>query len=664
MGQKKRKWKKMNAARDWYKGKRGGLGEREKQEERARERTMWEKVEEIVLDPEERRRKKQMRKKNEKNRTERSEKKVLALLFVPQTPGGELAKLIQKVEDKNAKMMGTDRVRVVERGGTELKEMLCKNNPFGRQKCLREDCQVCHGKYSEGKQAGKCLEEGITYKISCMECKMEGKKTNYWGESSRTLYERYGEHLDKKLKKKEDSALWKHEELWHNGEEVEFRPEVIQKHMKPLTRQIQEGVLILKSEDDIILNSKSEWNMVPIPRIVTEKRLNEEERDLEGKIEKKLREEREKIDKGKEKEKRKNEKKRERKEKVKIKELLNNTEGEEPLITKEIEEDHTKPKSKKRRMTAADFFFKLNPKPLTSALLQPSPNPPSKQEEIKEEEKEVNKEKALDKTQGKEDREGKEPVGREKIEERVSQPKEEREGSRDENGEERKQEVEESLQPRGDSGLVKTSQKQMSESESKEESNKERKTMKGRRKSRKERLVKVENERVLMDQWLNKIKVRSECIDSGLEKEEGRKEVDREGRKKKGQSEYKRKVKLKISDGDGEMNEKEGNPLSTSSAEIVNHRGVKLQLQSKQLLMTEFVSLSKGKENRGFKLSSKTPCTQNQKCKIEMGENENLNCPFNTLGRIYHAVDSPGAEDGEKTGPGPDDQGTRDNGQD
>ena len=67
--------------------------------------------------------------------------------------------------------------------------------------------------------------------------------------------------------------------------------------MKPLTRQIQEGVLIWKSDDDAILNSKSEWNMVPIPRIVTEKGLNHEERDLEEKVEKKLREEKERVEK-------------------------------------------------------------------------------------------------------------------------------------------------------------------------------------------------------------------------------------------------------------------------------------------------------------------------------------------------------------------------------
>jgi len=72
---------------------------------------------------------------------------------VAATPGSQLQKEYQR-EIKNQGY----RIKVVEKTGTTLKEVLQRSDPFKRKKCGREDCLVC-------KQAGKdpCNAHGVTY---------------------------------------------------------------------------------------------------------------------------------------------------------------------------------------------------------------------------------------------------------------------------------------------------------------------------------------------------------------------------------------------------------------------------------------------------------------------------------------------------------------------
>ena len=77
------------------------------------------------------------------------------------------------------------------------------------------------------------------------------------------------EHQRDRLKKKEDSVLYKHDVLHHpdlDGGATYFMA-VIGKHRRPLQRQVQESVLIQESKAQIRMNSKSEYNSAKIPRI-------------------------------------------------------------------------------------------------------------------------------------------------------------------------------------------------------------------------------------------------------------------------------------------------------------------------------------------------------------------------------------------------------------
>ena len=191
-----------------------------------------------------------------------------SIMFVPHTPGGELARILQEADDKFRKGKGLGKIKMVERGGTTLKQILCRSNPWVKEGCGRgNDCFPCRG---EGGAGGNCQQEGIVYKISCEQCKVRGVTSEYVGESSRTAFLRGAEHLADLASRSEKSPLWKHCTEEHAGVEVQFRMRVVRKHRTPLTRQIQESVEIENSAANILMNSKGEYNGSRIPRIVVE----------------------------------------------------------------------------------------------------------------------------------------------------------------------------------------------------------------------------------------------------------------------------------------------------------------------------------------------------------------------------------------------------------
>ena len=67
--------------------------------------------------------------------TDTKKKETEAVLFVPCTPGGKLQKLIQEEEDKFTSGTNLKRIRIVERGGTKLQDILCTSNPWEGQDC-------------------------------------------------------------------------------------------------------------------------------------------------------------------------------------------------------------------------------------------------------------------------------------------------------------------------------------------------------------------------------------------------------------------------------------------------------------------------------------------------------------------------------------------------
>ena len=80
------------------------------------------------------------------------------------------------------------------------------------------------------------------------------------GESSRNLYTRGAEHVQKYNNKKDKSFMTEHQQQKHNSEPANFRFKVTKTFRDPLSRQTYEAVAI-RRETGEILNSKSEFHM-------------------------------------------------------------------------------------------------------------------------------------------------------------------------------------------------------------------------------------------------------------------------------------------------------------------------------------------------------------------------------------------------------------------
>ena len=148
-------------------------------------------------------------------------------------------------------------------GGKRVKYEVQKSNPNAMPGCEHGDCLACIDGRGKG---GNCHKSNIQYELECTLC--PPGECIYIGESSRKLYTRGKEHLDKyrSTKRNKESFIKKHQDEKHYGIEARFRGKVTGTFSDCLSRQVSEGVHILKCETNI-LNSKSEWHQPPLWRV-------------------------------------------------------------------------------------------------------------------------------------------------------------------------------------------------------------------------------------------------------------------------------------------------------------------------------------------------------------------------------------------------------------
>ena len=97
----------------------------------------------------------------------------------------------------------------------------------------------------------------------------------YIGETSRSIYERAGEHWDAYRNRKPDSHIWKHHLMHHNSEgEPEMIFKVVGTFRSALSRQINEAVR-MKNRGTLALNSKGEYNRCKIHRLTVGEEMNQ-----------------------------------------------------------------------------------------------------------------------------------------------------------------------------------------------------------------------------------------------------------------------------------------------------------------------------------------------------------------------------------------------------
>ena len=220
----------------------------------------------------------------------RGSTKYSSVVFIPATPGGVLAKQMREREEmigKHSKF----RIKIVEKGGKKLKDLLIKKDPFPSLPCSESFCPFCHetSHTVKPKKPGNiaCDTQNVGYRWTCTSC----KKT-YEGETGRSARIRAKEHLTDLSKNNLENPLVRHIHIEHDGTPTKFQVNIVGRYFDALTRQANEGVRIFENPS-LVINNKSEFNHPPVKRLELKNRakINEKQpsnpRGIDSKSDKK-----------------------------------------------------------------------------------------------------------------------------------------------------------------------------------------------------------------------------------------------------------------------------------------------------------------------------------------------------------------------------------------
>ena len=96
------------------------------------------------------------------------------VLFLPHTPHSVLKGLVQSAENR----INTSRVtqvKIVERNGKKLSELLCNKTPWRSEVCGNTQCVACC--YAKG----SCRKRNVLYRTVCVDCGVIGVSSVYLG---------------------------------------------------------------------------------------------------------------------------------------------------------------------------------------------------------------------------------------------------------------------------------------------------------------------------------------------------------------------------------------------------------------------------------------------------------------------------------------------------
>ena len=191
-----------------------------------------------------------------------------SVIFIQRTQGGKLASQLRELEPELFKIT-QGKVKVVEKNGTKLEDILIRNNPWASEACSRPGCTVCQQDSAPKNPA--CRRRNVTYQNTCLICKKDGKETIYIGETYRSLSERHSEHVGDWLDNKDESHMQKHATEAHSGQ-ADFQIKILKSHKTAISRQISETVAIKCKtlEGATLLNSKTEYNRCLLPELTVE----------------------------------------------------------------------------------------------------------------------------------------------------------------------------------------------------------------------------------------------------------------------------------------------------------------------------------------------------------------------------------------------------------
>ena len=91
-------------------------------------------------------------------------------MFVPYTHGSELAKKLRENEN-NINKLTKNRIKIIERTGTKLQDLLTRSDPWKGSDCQRQNCLLCFTKNrTEKLKTQDCHKRNIVYETRCITC--------------------------------------------------------------------------------------------------------------------------------------------------------------------------------------------------------------------------------------------------------------------------------------------------------------------------------------------------------------------------------------------------------------------------------------------------------------------------------------------------------------
>ena len=176
-----------------------------------------------------------------------------AVMFVPATENEQLKKEIQKCASKNK--VG---IKVVEKVDHKIRNELQRSNPFKTPTCGNKDCILC--KIGSGID---CRTRGCVYELKCEECSRK-----YRGQTGVSTGTRTNRHFDDWRRKEEKCPLFRHSQLYHNGNSFPVSVKILRKcYGDPTGRKITEAVLIDELTTEETMNGKKEWSYVKLNKV-------------------------------------------------------------------------------------------------------------------------------------------------------------------------------------------------------------------------------------------------------------------------------------------------------------------------------------------------------------------------------------------------------------
>ena len=171
------------------------------------------------------------------------------VMFVDATPNGELA-----AECKKALKSSELKIRVVERSGKSLRNVLSRSDPFQKDPCGKDTCKVCNVNPKIN-----CRRRDVVYRMKCLGCAENDERDGtYIGETARSIGERASEHLVKYEQSEKNSVFHKHMLERHDSVPQDVNVEILAVCSgDAMLRQVTEAVFI--NELNPTLNTKEEW---------------------------------------------------------------------------------------------------------------------------------------------------------------------------------------------------------------------------------------------------------------------------------------------------------------------------------------------------------------------------------------------------------------------